>query len=479
MVQNVLFAFFTFLSFSSCEQGQSKTPNEVSPEIFTDKPRSPGYIYFTLDTNNPSEWINVFASKTQTEPILISLDKEKGKTIDSIYASEPILAICSFLNKKCYSNTYNFQPGDSVLLSNDKNGELLVRIKNNQTINNHELNLEYFLNQKTVGVNRYQLQKLINLSRLKQPLNITLEESYQNSLQFIDSMNNNGKISTQYKDLFRKRFLYAYLNNKLGSKKSDPSTDEGLLKEALSLAQGDASGYDSRLFLINYIEKQYAANSLKKEGPNYAMLYDSVKQFFSGPAKDFLLFYCLDNIARKNRPAFKKHFEQFINESSDSIYKSSIIANYAQDNLSSNTTGAMLILQDGTKMEFDDLLKANKGKIVYVDFWASWCRPCIEAMPDAQKLRAKYAADSVAFIYISMDEKRTDWIKSIDRALLKSVSGSYILLNPTQSSLNKKFNLNTIPRYLLYGKDGKLVSQDAPGPEVMLQNKNIDGLLKK
>ena len=49
-----------------------------------------------------------------------------------------------------------------------------------------------------------------------------------------------------------------------------------------------------------------------------------------------------------------------------------------------------LVSEDGIKMSFEDFRKTLKGKVVYVDFWASWCAPCVRMIPESKKLHEKY-----------------------------------------------------------------------------------------
>jgi thiol-disulfide isomerase/thioredoxin len=118
-------------------------------------------------------------------------------------------------------------------------------------------------------------------------------------------------------------------------------------------------------------------------------------------------------------------------------------------------------------------LSSLKGKVIYVDIWATWCGPCMQEMPHFEELKLKYKDNpNVVFVSLSIDDSEKPWKQSVES---RKADGYQWLIN--RSKL-QAYNIVGIPRSLLIDKDFKMVDMDAPMPSEAAVVTAINDLLK-
>lgn len=105
---------------------------------------------------------------------------------------------------------------------------------------------------------------------------------------------------------------------------------------------------------------------------------------------------------------------------------------------------------DGSTLKLSDL----RGKIVVVNFWASWCNPCVEEFPSLVKLIGQFKND-VVVLAVSEDETRED-MTAFMKAMKLPQPGIEIVWDPTKDAM-KAYGVEKIPETFLVGRDGKLI----------------------
>jgi len=110
----------------------------------------------------------------------------------------------------------------------------------------------------------------------------------------------------------------------------------------------------------------------------------------------------------------------------------------------------------------EQLVAENKGKVMLIDFWASWCKPCREELPKSIKLHEKLKDKPIVFMYISIDKNKSDWEKASEKEGIHHEK--YNLWNVKRDGRFADFKINMIPRYMLIDKKGNIVNPDAGRP---------------
>ena len=121
---------------------------------------------------------------------------------------------------------------------------------------------------------------------------------------------------------------------------------------------------------------------------------------------------------------------------------------------------------DGTEIDW----KSYRGKVVLIDFWATWCGPCVGEIPNMTKMYEKYNAAGFEILGYSLDqdldalhkfeeERKLPWKTASQKLSLDSKAKKYV-------DLSEYYGITGIPTMILVGKDGKVLSTNARGPEL-------------
>jgi len=130
-----------------------------------------------------------------------------------------------------------------------------------------------------------------------------------------------------------------------------------------------------------------------------------------------------------------------------------------------------LLSPDGKAFSFASF----KGKYIYIDFWATWCGPCIKEIPSLIELEKEYHGKDIAFVSISFD-KDAD-VPKWKNFIKKNTMGNIQLWANTEGNkrLTKSWNISSIPRFVILDREGKVVDSNAPFPS----SREIRPLLNK
>lgn len=160
---------------------------------------------------------------------------------------------------------------------------------------------------------------------------------------------------------------------------------------------------------------------------------------------------------------YQNHFDDGLKELRELTAKYGLDGKFVSDFEAKRSTikgtpfpaAAKLVTPDGKEASFAQF----RGKVVYVDMWASWCVPCIKEVPHLKQLEKDFEGKNIAFVSISIDANEQAWKQKMKQL---DLHGNQFI--NSDNSLGKALNVNAIPRFLIYGTDGNLIDNNAPRP---------------
>lgn len=169
--------------------------------------------------------------------------------------------------------------------------------------------------------------------------------------------------------------------------------------------------------------------------------------------------YILNNL--KNVPIERTEwlFEMFTRRYTNSSYTKYLYDKIEQKKkLSSGSPAIDFQVSDanGKKIKLSDL----KGKVLYIDFWASWCSPCRAQFPYAAKVKEHFEGKDVVFIYVSIDEDAKSWKDAIDKY---NLNGLHTRVGE-QSQIVDDYGAKGVPTYFIVDKEGNFWGENPPRP---------------
>jgi len=176
----------------------------------------------------------------------------------------------------------------------------------------------------------------------------------------------------------------------------------------------------------------------------------------------------------RNDPARQKA----IYEKIASLYPGTAAANSAQGSLRRiDAVGKPLELAFTDAVTGSEVsIKGLKGKVVVLDFWATWCGPCVAEMPTMKKLYSEYKDKGVEFIGVSLDEKAGGLDKLKEFVAKEGITWpQYYQGDGWNSEFSRSWGINSIPAVFVVDQEGNISSVEARGK----LDKMIPELLKK
>lgn len=373
------------------------------------------------------------------------------------------------------------EPGDSLLVSYDiYHQDSTIQYKGKGALNNRiykefqrigvegfrELNISpaTTANDYTKMLRRNHDQEQALLKRKGSQVSAAMKK-YLTALSYVSYACGNFQMPMLMQGYFGKKPLESipdgyWDNDKLMNE--DLGMDTGTFDYERLLVHG----YPYYLFMKSQKEK----NQLDVKVPTadrYKQMYELSKTAYKNPmlrsrAMAGMIKTLLD--AASVASTYKSLLDEYLSlYCKDETTKKSLLELYNKKSaISVGQVPPIFTLKD---QEGHDVTLADfKGKVVYMDFWASWCSPCRYEMRNGSPGLHKQFEDNkdIVFLYISIDDSTDKWKKAIEE---DKIQGVHLLSQGgTGSVVAKTFNISGVPHYMIIDKEGRLFSNNATRP---------------
>ncbi len=449
-------------------------PKEVKNEV----------VIILKDSTKPLQ-MNIWTSQLQLKPDLCYLGGVKNEIV---IPTDSIIEL-SIGHSYQYLVRGTFKKGDTIQVSKKKvllNNEFIeypyLSLTNNK-VNNYELNFNYYVSLKTPTKDTFKWYSLFKKrKKFKNPKSV--EDVTNNTIKTADSLFHKNLISEGFyiSEIKEIKIFSAYnkFNHLIQNKKP-------INLDSLNVSLNDNSMAKSKIyinFLTSIIKYKFFSNTQNhtKQSEVFNLLLEK-ETFLSLLLKEVILNNLLSNIYNSERSEFNASFKKLKSKNYPSLIRKfeKILEKEEKDKKVINNwkknTGKLVKLDSDDIFTYSKILSKEKGKVVLIDFWASWCAPCRKEIPILKKMQKELDTSRFSVISISIDKSVSAWRKASEQEGIDTFKHNYLLINSEKSELIKAFKISTIPRYLLYDSNVELVSDNAPKPSdnelKLLINKSI------
>ncbi|TWF39576.1 thiol-disulfide isomerase/thioredoxin [Chitinophaga polysaccharea] len=231
-----------------------------------------------------------------------------------------------------------------------------------------------------------------------------------------------------------------------------------------------------RLAIRNYL--LYLTRDSLSGNNEFTTMFRNAYSSFTGKSRDVALFITMKSYLEKDNSEAISHLPYFDTKCVNTGYRRYIDSLVKRESRALDSTeGSNSMLSDltGITIPFKSIISEQKGKIVLLDFWASWCGPCRAETPAMKALIEKYQKEDLTVIFISIDDNKDKWATAVDQLGIKTAGKHYLL--DSKQPLCRLVGIPPIPRYILIDQSGRITAFNAPRPSESELSLKIEKLL--
>ena len=263
-------------------------------------------------------------------------------------------------------------------------------------------------------------------------------------------------LSSTFKDFLEAEITYnwAYHMMLFGSvyKNKYQLTDEFFsFLEDLPLQNDQISNYWYRQFLLAYVN--YRQQKEDKNTNPYIKQYEIAEASLKDVAASFIKSEIIVKAFRaQNVEEILPYYQQYSKSREYGVFEEKVVENY--DKAIRYAVGSLapeFLLADANGVSHS--LSAYKGKVIYLNFWASWCHPCLRKLELIKGIQQEMEEKGVMFVNISVDKDKESWLRLVKEMDLKGVQ--LIAPKGIDDKVVHLYEVKVLPKYFIIDQSGR------------------------
>jgi len=267
------------------------------------------------------------------------------------------------------------------------------------------------------------------------------------------------KLTQEFKDFLKAEIQYDFAYHRLmygNVFKGRYSLQESYFDflEEVPLQSDQIGNEWYREFLVAYFDYKNLKNPEDERTP-FIFQYEEGSEKLTGKTKAFFQSEIIARAfrAKENEIIIDKYWD-YMRHQDYGNFDAKVIESYEKAiKFAGGTQAPDFVLMDSSNVEV--ALKNYRGKVVYLNFWATWCRPCMDKMEKLKLIQPELENEEVVFINVSLDRKEEVWKNTLEK---KQFKGIHILASgELNSEIAKAYEIKVLPRYFIINKTGDFV----------------------